>query len=80
MFFKPDKLDAPPGIVQFDLKNIESGTHDLVIRRRAGLSGRGERRGRHGFVEGGAQEGEVRVLLLDPRPRRGGMKGTLTVS
>ena len=37
VFFKPTELDSPKGIVKITLKNIESGTHDLVIRGLAGF-------------------------------------------
>lgn len=79
-FFKPDKLSAPPGILQFDLKNIESGTHDLVIRGVPGfqieVSGEGDTASSK--VE--LKKGKYEFYCSIPGHEEAGMKGTLTVS
>jgi uncharacterized cupredoxin-like copper-binding protein len=80
VFFKPTELESPKGIVEISLENIESGTHDLVIR---GLSG---------FMldvsgEGATDSGKVELTKPSyefyctiPGHEQAGMKGTITVS
>jgi plastocyanin len=80
VFFKPTKLNAPKGIAKITLKNIESGTHDLVIR------------GLPGFQVEVSGEGDVASRKVDltkkkyefycsiPGHEEAGMKGTITVS
>lgn len=80
VFFKPTKLTSPKGIVTITLKNIESGTHDLVIR------------GVPGFqleVSGGGSTSSEKIDLTKksyefyctiPGHEAAGMKGTITVS
>jgi plastocyanin len=80
VFFDPTELDAPKGIVRITLRNIESGTHDLVIR------------GLPGFMldvsgEGSTASGKVNLTKKQyefyctiPGHEEAGMKGTITVS
>jgi plastocyanin len=79
-FFRPKTLDAPAGIVKISLKNIESGTHDLVIRGVPGfdlkVSGEGSTEAKK--VE--LKKGKYTFYCTVPGHEEAGMKGTLTVS
>jgi uncharacterized cupredoxin-like copper-binding protein len=80
VFFKPTKLVSPPGIVKMTLKNIESGTHDLVIRNIPGfqleVSGEGSTTSEK--VE--LKKGKYEFYCTIPGHEEAGMKGTITVS
>ena len=79
-FFKPETLKAPPGVLEFDLTNIESGIHDLVIRDVPGfmveVSGDGDESS--GKVD--LKKGKYEFYCSIPGHEEAGMKGTLTVS
>ena len=79
-FFKPDKEQAPPGIIDIQLKNIESGIHDLVIRDVPGfqieVSGEGDTVSKKVELE----KGKYEFYCTVPGHEEAGMKGTLTVS
>jgi uncharacterized cupredoxin-like copper-binding protein len=80
VFFKPTELKSPKGIVTLSLKNIESGTHDLVI---AGLPGfmlevSGEGSTASGKVDLTKKKYEFYCTI--PGHKEAGMKGTITVS
>lgn len=80
VFFEPTELDAPKGIVEINLKNTQSGTHDLVIR---GLSGfmldvSGEGSTASGKVDLTKKKYEFYCTI--PGHEEAGMKGTITVS
>jgi uncharacterized cupredoxin-like copper-binding protein len=79
-FFKPDTLVAPAGIVKISLKNIESGSHDLVIKGVPGfdLSVSGEGSTDAKKVE--LKQGKYTFYCTVPGHEEAGMKGTLTVS
>ncbi|MGZ4734143.1 MAG: plastocyanin/azurin family copper-binding protein [Acidimicrobiia bacterium] len=79
-FFRPDKLDAPPGILQFDLKNIESGTHDLVIRGVPGFQVEVSGEGDTASSKVELKKGKYEFYCSIPGHEEAGMKGTLTVS
>jgi uncharacterized cupredoxin-like copper-binding protein len=80
VFFKPTKLTSAAGIVKISLKNIESGTHDLVIRDVPGfeLEVSGEGSTASGKVELKAKTYEFYCTI--PGHEEAGMKGTITVS
>jgi plastocyanin len=80
VFFKPTKLKSAPGIVKMTLKNIESGTHDLVIRDIPGfqLEVSGEGSTATSKVELRAKTYEFYCTI--PGHEEAGMKGTITVS
>jgi len=80
VFFKPTELDSPKGVVEIKLKNIESGTHDLVIRGLAGfqLEVSGEGSTAAGKVDLTKKQYEFYCTI--PGHEEAGMKGTITVS
>lgn len=80
VFFKPTELDSPKGIVKLTLKNIESGTHDLVIRGLPGfqLEVSGDGSTASGKVDLTKKKYEFYCTI--PGHEEAGMKGTITVS
>jgi plastocyanin len=80
VFFKPTELKSPKGIVKMTLTNIESGTHDLVIRGLAGfqleVSGEGSKAS--GKVD--LTKPEYEFYCTIPGHEEAGMKGTITTS
>jgi plastocyanin len=79
-FFKPSELTSAPGVVKLDLKNIESGTHDLVIRDIPGfqLEVSGDGSTASGKVK--LKSGKYEFYCTIPGHEEAGMKGTITVS
>src|SRR5207342_2680157 len=79
-YFKPDNVHAPPGIIAISLKNVETGTHDLVIRGVPGfqveVSGDGDTVTKK--IE--LAKGKYEFYCSIPGHEEAGMKGTLTVS
>lgn len=79
-YFKPDKVTAPPGIIDISLKNVESGIHDLVIRGVPGfqveVSGNGDTASKKVKLT----QGKYEFYCTVPGHEEAGMKGTLTVS
>lgn len=80
VFFKPTELDSPKGIVKIALKNIESGTHDLVIRGLPGfqLEVSGEGSTASGKVD--LTKNTYEFYCTIPGHEEAGMKGTITAS
>lgn len=80
LWFKPDELEAPAGIIRIDLDNTESGTHTLAIKGVPGfeleVSGDGDEDS--GKVKLAPKEYEFYCTI--PGHAEAGMKGTLTVS
>lgn len=77
LYFDPEKLSAPPGIIAIRLTNVESGVHDLRIRDVPGFDVR---------VSGDGDSNEKKVDLKAGTyqyycsiPGHDQMKGTLTV-
>jgi plastocyanin len=77
LYFDPEKLSAPPGIIAITLTNVESGVHDLRIRDVPGFDVR---------VSGDGDTNTKKVDLADGRydyycsiPGHDQMKGVLTV-
>jgi uncharacterized cupredoxin-like copper-binding protein len=79
VWFKPTELETPPGIVRIDLRNEESGVHDLVINGIAGfqLEVSGEGSEASGKVKLSKKEYEFYCTI--PGHKEAGMKGTITV-
>jgi plastocyanin len=80
VFFKPTKLTAPPGIVKIILKNIESGTHDFVIRGVPGFDLQVSGSGSTAAKKVELKKGTFTFYCSIPGHEEAGMKGTLTVS
>jgi uncharacterized cupredoxin-like copper-binding protein len=80
VYFKPTQLTVKPGIIKIDLKNVESGTHDLVINGLPGfqleVSGAGSSASGKVDLTKGAHE----FYCTIPGHKEAGMKGTITVS
>lgn len=80
LYFKPNQVQAPPGIIAIRLKNVETGAHDLVIRNVAGfqieVSGDGDTVTKKVKLAKGKYEFYCTVTGHE----EAGMKGTLTVS
>lgn len=77
LYFDPEKLTAPPGIIAIRLTNVESGVHDLRIRDVPGFDVR---------VSGDGDSNEKKVDLKAGKydyycsiPGHDQMKGVLTV-
>jgi plastocyanin len=79
-FFDPDAVEAPPGIIAIDLKNIESGIHDLVIRDVPGFQIEVSGQGDEVTKKVDLKAGEYEFYCTIPGHEEAGMKGTLTVS
>jgi plastocyanin len=79
-FFDPDKVDAPAGIIAIDLKNIESGIHDLVIRDVPGFQIEVSGEGDEVTKKVDLKPGKYEFYCTIPGHEEAGMKGTLTVS
>ncbi len=80
VFFKPTKLDSPSGIVKMTLKNIESGTHDLVIRNIPGFQLQVSGEGSTVSEKVDLKKGSYEFYCTIPGHEEAGMKGTITVS
>ena len=80
VFFKPTTLTAPAGIVKMTLKNIESGTHDLVIRNVPGFQLEVSGDGSTATEKVKLKKGKYEFYCTIPGHEEAGMKGTLTVS
>ena len=80
VFFKPNDIKASPGIAKVDLKNIESGTHDLVIQGLPGfqleVSGEGSTAASKLKLNAGKK---YDFYCTIPGHKEAGMKGTITV-
>jgi uncharacterized cupredoxin-like copper-binding protein len=80
VFFKPTSIKAKPGIAKLELTNIESGTHDLVIKGLPGfqleVSGDGSKASGKVDLKPGSSE----FYCTIPGHKEAGMKGTITVS
>ncbi len=79
-FFEPKQVSSPEaGVIDIDLKNIESGIHDLVIRDVPGfqieVSGEGDQVSKKVDLKAGKYE----FYCTIPGHEEAGMKGTLTV-
>lgn len=77
LYFDPEKLSAPPGIIAIQLTNVESGAHDLRIRDVPGFDVR---------VSGDGDTAKSKVDLSAGKydyycsiPGHDQMKGVLTV-
>ncbi len=79
-FFKPDKVTAPPGIIAIRLTNIETGTHDLVIRNVPGFQVEVSGDGDTATKKVKLAKGKYEFYCTIPGHEEAGMKGTLTVS
>lgn len=79
LFFEPNRVEAPAGIVKILLKNTESGSHNLVIAGTPGfileVSGDGDSNAKKVDLKAGSYE----FYCTLPGHRAGGMKGTLIV-
>jgi uncharacterized cupredoxin-like copper-binding protein len=80
LFFKPDHLEARPGIARMTLKNIESGTHDLVIRGLPGFQLEVSGEGATASSKVDLKKGKYEFYCSIPGHEEAGMKGTITVS
>jgi uncharacterized cupredoxin-like copper-binding protein len=81
VFFKPTKLTSPTaGIIKITLKNIESGTHDLVIRNVPGFELKVSGDGSTSASKVDLKKGKYEYYCTIPGHEEAGMKGTLTVS
>jgi len=80
LWFKPEELDAPAGIIRIELDNTESGAHTLAIKGVPGfeLSVSGDGDEDSGKVKLAPDEYEFYCTI--PGHAEAGMKGTLTVS
>lgn len=80
LFFKPNAITVPAGVVQFTMKNIQSGVHTFVIRGVSGymleVSGDGDTDTKK--VE--LKPGTYTFYCNIPGHEQAGMKGTLTVT
>jgi plastocyanin len=79
LFFKPAKIEAPEGVVKIWLKNIESGSHNLVITGSPGfileVNGDGDAQAKKVELKAGSFD----YYCTLPGHRAGGMQGTLIV-
>lgn len=79
LFFEPNRVEAPAGIVKIFLKNTESGSHNLVISGKPGfileVSGNGDSNAKKVDLKAGSYE----IYCTLPGHRAAGMKGTLFV-
>ena len=80
LFFKPTAVTVPAGVVQFTMKNIQSGVHTFLIRGVSGfmleVSGDGDSQTKK--VE--LKPGTYTYYCNIPGHEQAGMKGTLTVT
>jgi plastocyanin len=79
-YFKPDKVTAPPGIIAISLKNVETGTHDLVIRNVPGFQVEVSGEGDTVTKKVKLARGKYQFYCSVTGHEEAGMKGTLTVS
>jgi uncharacterized cupredoxin-like copper-binding protein len=80
VFFKPTKLTSKSGVVKISLKNIESGTHDLVIRGVPGFSLDVSGEGSTASSKVELKPKTYEFYCTIPGHEEAGMKGTITVS
>lgn len=77
LYFDPEKLSAPPGIIAIELTNVESGVHDLRIRDVPGfdvrVSGDGDSNKKKVELDAGTYDYYCSI------PGHDQMKGVLTV-
>jgi uncharacterized cupredoxin-like copper-binding protein len=80
LYFKPDQITVPAGIVQFTMVNVQSGIHTFLIKGVSGymleVSGKGSTD--TGKVE--LEPGEYVFYCNIPGHEQAGMKGKLTVT
>jgi len=80
VFFKPTELESPKGIVRISLENIESGTHDLVIRGMPGFMLEVSGKGSTAAGKVSLTKKQYEFYCTIPGHEQAGMKGTITVS
>jgi plastocyanin len=79
-FFKPKVLTSPAGVIEITLKNVESGSHDLVIRDVPGFELEVSGEGATASKKVELKKGKYEFYCTIPGHEEAGMKGTLTVS
>jgi uncharacterized cupredoxin-like copper-binding protein len=80
LFFKPNAITVPSGVVEFTMKNVQSGVHTFLIKGVSGymleVSGDGDSDTKK--VE--LKPGTYTFYCNIPGHEQAGMKGTLTVT
>ncbi|MFZ4516559.1 MAG: plastocyanin/azurin family copper-binding protein [Acidimicrobiia bacterium] len=80
LFFKPNTITVPAGVVQITMKNVQSGVHTLLIRGVSGymleVSGNGDTDTKKVDLKPGTYTYYCNI----PGHEQAGMKGTMTVT
>jgi uncharacterized cupredoxin-like copper-binding protein len=80
VYFKPNQIDAKPGIAEVKLKNVESGTHDLVVQGLPGFQLEVSGEGSTAASKLALKTGKYEFYCTIPGHKEAGMKGTITVA